>query len=113
MDLPLIGGPSSLAFEHMLTHTQSLRSLTLISPTGRLDDIVLAAARSGLTNNTTLRELTLVSRIVTTLSPILSSLRDHSLLRKLCLFGDAVNLTGLETVPLSENSEITELEIHR
>jgi hypothetical protein len=24
-----------------------------------------------------------------------------------------VNLTGLETVPLSENSEITVLEIHR
>jgi hypothetical protein len=37
MKLPPIGGPSSLAFERMLTHTQSLRSLTLICPAGRLD----------------------------------------------------------------------------
>jgi hypothetical protein len=113
MDLPLIGGPSSLAFEHIVTHTQRLRSLTLICSAGRLDDIAVAAARSGLKKTTTLQELTLdVSHGATTaVSSILTSLRDHPLLRRLCLCGYTVTLTGLETVLLSDNSKITELEI--
>jgi hypothetical protein len=70
INFPSIGGPSSLAFEHMLTHTQSLRSLTLLCPRGRLDDIAVATARSGLKKNTTLRELTLdFSWSVSTLPP--------------------------------------------
>jgi Leucine-rich repeat (LRR) protein len=114
MDFLLIGGPSSLAFEHILTHTQSLRSLTLICSAGRLDDIAVAVARSGLKKNTTLQELTLdVS--TTDVSSILTSLRDHPFLRRLCLceytVNLTVNLTGLETVLLSDNSKITELEI--
>jgi hypothetical protein len=109
-----IGGPSSLAFKHMLTHTQSLRSMTLICTFGQLDDITVAAARSGLKNNTTLQELTLhVSEGgSTTLSSILTGLRDHPLLRRLCLRGHAIDLTGLETVLLSDTSKITELDIH-
>jgi hypothetical protein len=76
----------------------------------------VAAARSGLQNNTTLRELTLdVSRGATTdvFSSIFTSLRNHSLLRKLCVRGYGANLTGLETVLLSGNCKITELEIER
>jgi Ran GTPase-activating protein (RanGAP) involved in mRNA processing and transport len=106
----LTGGPSTLAFENMLTHTQSLRSLSLrLSPT----HIDVAAARSGLQKNTTLRELTLeVSRGAADISPILTSLLDHPLLRRLCLRGHVVDLTGLETVLLSDTSKITELEIN-
>jgi hypothetical protein len=61
MELPRGGGPSNLALENMLTHTQSLRSLNLnlSCPNGLLEDTAEAAARSGLKNNTTLRELTL------------------------------------------------------
>jgi Ran GTPase-activating protein (RanGAP) involved in mRNA processing and transport len=113
VDSRLIGGPSNLALEDMLTHTQSLRSLTLICPVGLLEDIVVAAARSGFEKNTTLRELALVLQDTTTVSPILTSLRDHPLLRRLCLRGDVMDLTGLETVLLSDNSKITELEIHK
>jgi hypothetical protein len=69
----------------------------------------VAAARSGLKKNTTLRELTLECSWV---SPILASLHDHPLLRRLCLHGHVVDLTGLETVLLSDNSKITELDIH-
>jgi Ran GTPase-activating protein (RanGAP) involved in mRNA processing and transport len=113
-----IGGPSSQALENMLTHTQSLRSLSLIYPSGPLEDIAVFAARSGLKKNTTLRELTLAFPPgATTVSPILTSLRDHPLLRRLCLDGylggDVRDLTGLETVSLSETSKITELDIHR
>jgi Ran GTPase-activating protein (RanGAP) involved in mRNA processing and transport len=112
MELDPIGGPSSLAFEQMLTHTQSLQSLTLRCPTGCLDDVAVAAARSGLQKNTTLQEFTLVLRDATPLSPILTSLRDHPFLRRLCLHGHVTDLDGLETVLLSDNSKITELDIH-
>jgi hypothetical protein len=113
MELPREAGSSHLAFESMLKHTQSLRSLTLICH-GGLGDIAVAAVRSGLENNTTLRELTLdfSSAGATTVSPILTSLRDHPLLRRLCLRGYGVDLTGLETVLLSKTSKITALDIH-
>jgi hypothetical protein len=102
----------------MLTHTQSLRSLTLICSVGVLpvEGRFVAAARSGLKNNTTLRELTLefLWGVTTDVSSILTSLCDHPLLRRLlCLRGHTVNLTGLETLLLSDNSKITELEIHK
>jgi Leucine-rich repeat (LRR) protein len=112
IDFPLRGGPSYLALESMLTHTQSLRSLSLICPDGPLEDRDVAAASSGLKQNTTLRELTLkFAWGATTVSPLLTSLRDHPLLRRLCLRGH-VRLAGLETLLLSDTSKITELEIN-
>jgi hypothetical protein len=112
MKLPRWDGPSNLAFENMLTHTQSLRSLSLICPDG-LEDIAVAAVHSGLKKNTTLRELTLqFPRGATAVPPILTSLHDHPLLRRLCL-RDVVDLTGLETVLLTDTFKITELDIHR
>jgi hypothetical protein len=115
IDFRLIGGPSNLALENMLTHTQSLRSLTLICSVGVLpvEGRFVAAARSGLKNNTTLRELTLefLWGVTTDVSSILTSLCDHPLLRRLCLRGDGVDLTGLETVLQSDHSKITEFEI--
>jgi hypothetical protein len=62
--------------------------------------------------NTTLRELTLEVARDTSLSPMLTSLRDHLRLRRLCLHGNPGDLTGLETLLLSETSKITELDIH-
>jgi hypothetical protein len=94
MELPPRGGPSSLALKNMLTHTQSLRSLSLPIPPRHID---VAAAESGFQKNTTLRELTLdFSRVAATVSPILTSLRDHPLLRRLCLRGHVMDLTGLQ-----------------
>jgi Ran GTPase-activating protein (RanGAP) involved in mRNA processing and transport len=112
MVLPLIGGPSNLALEKMLTHTQSLQSLHLRCPGGLLvEGIALATARSGLEKNTTLRELTLDASpcATTAVSSMLTSLRDHPYLRKLCVHGYVADLTGLETVLLSD--KITEMEI--
>jgi Ran GTPase-activating protein (RanGAP) involved in mRNA processing and transport len=111
LHMDLLNGdvPSSLAFGSMLTHTQSLRSLSLrVSRGGN----AVAAAVSGLKKSTTLTELTLEGG-TTTLPPILTSLRDHPLLRKLCLRGNTLDLNGLENVLLSDNSKITELDIHR
>jgi len=112
MESPRVGEPANLAFENALTRTQSLRSLSLSCPDGLTEDMAVAAARSGLKNNTTLRELALeCSWRATTVSPTLTSLRDHPLLRRLCVHGHAADLTGLETVLLSDNSKITELDI--
>jgi hypothetical protein len=52
MGYPYIDGSSNLAIENMLTHTQSLRSLSLMYPDGLLDG--RAAIRSGLKKTTTL-----------------------------------------------------------
>jgi hypothetical protein len=94
----------------MLTHTQSLRSLRLIFPYALVEDWAVAAAQSRLKKNTTLRELTLEFSLQT-VSPMLTSLRDHPHLRRLCLRGCGMNLTELETVLLSNTSKITELDI--
>jgi Ran GTPase-activating protein (RanGAP) involved in mRNA processing and transport len=112
MELPLRdGGSSYLALENMLTHTHSLQSLSLTCPFG-LEDRATSAACSGLKNNTTLRELTVVWQGATTVSPILTSLCDHPHLQQLCLRGSVRDLTGLETMLLSDTSKITELDIH-
>jgi Leucine-rich repeat (LRR) protein len=113
INFALIAGPSNLALESMLTHTQSLRSLSLIFPSG-LEHKAVAAVRSGLKKNTTLRELTLeFSWCATALSPMLTSLRDKPLLQRLCLLGRVLDLTELATVLLSDTSKIMDLEIDR
>jgi hypothetical protein len=110
-ELPPVGGSSNLAFENMLTHTHCLQSLTL-HVGDRLEAKAVAAVRSGLKKNTTLRELTLkVLQGAAIISPLLTSLRDHPLLRRLCLCGHAQDLTGLDTVLLSDSSNISELDI--
>jgi hypothetical protein len=59
INFPRGGGLSNLALENMLTHTQSLQSLSLSCPDGLLEDLIVAATSAGLEKNTTLRELTL------------------------------------------------------
>jgi Ran GTPase-activating protein (RanGAP) involved in mRNA processing and transport len=98
----------------MLTHTQSLRSLSLSCAGGLQEDRTVAAVRSGLKKNTTLRELTLeLSHGDTIVSPILTSLRDHPLLRRLCLRGPVVDMDGLDSLLFSGTSKITELDMDR
>jgi hypothetical protein len=79
INFPLIGEPSNLLFENMLTHTHSLQSLSLSCPDGLLEDLAVAAISSGLEKNTTLAlELTLhLTRGASTIPPILTSLRDQ------------------------------------
>jgi hypothetical protein len=87
--------------------------LTLILQAGLHEDKAVAAARSELKKNTTLRELTLelLWGATTDVFSILTSLRKHPLLQRLCLCGHAMDLDGLETVLLSDTSKITDLGI--
>jgi hypothetical protein len=113
MNFPCGVGSPDLEFENMLSHTQSLRSLILSFQAGPLGDLAVAAASSGLKNNTTLRELRLEDPQDTPVSPIFTNLCDHPHLRRLCLRGRVADLAGLDNLLLSDNSKITELEIHR
>jgi Ran GTPase-activating protein (RanGAP) involved in mRNA processing and transport len=106
------GGPSRLALENLLTHTQSLRSMSLSCPDDSLEDWA-AVASSGLRKNTSLRELTLEFGGFASTSPIFTSVRDHPHLRRLCLRGHMSDVAGLETFLLSDTSKITELDIDR
>jgi Leucine-rich repeat (LRR) protein len=112
IDLPH-GGASSLAFENMLAHTQSLRSLSLTCSGDLLEDgAAVSAARSGLEKNTTLRNFSLLFwQTSPTISPIARSLCDHPHLRRICLTGETLDLTGLDTLLLSDTSKFTELHI--
>jgi Ran GTPase-activating protein (RanGAP) involved in mRNA processing and transport len=113
MELPPVDWPSKLAFTltSMLMHTQSLRSLSLVFPD---EGIALAAAESALKRNTTLRELTLTfAQGITNISSLLTSLRKHPRLRRLCLRGYGMDMSGLDTLLLSDSSKITELDIQR
>jgi Ran GTPase-activating protein (RanGAP) involved in mRNA processing and transport len=106
---------SNLALENLLTNTQSLRSLTLRYPNGLQQDADVAAVSSGLSENTTLRELTLIFRraVTTNLSTIFTSLSEHPHLRRLCLHRFGVDMTGLEVLLASKTSKITELDLLR
>jgi hypothetical protein len=77
--------------------------------------MAVAAAQSGLKDNTTLlRELTLeISQCATIVPSILTNLHDHPLLQRLCMCGYAMDLTRLENLMLSDASKITELNIQR
>jgi hypothetical protein len=104
MELPPIGGLSDLLFEDMLACTESLQHLILSHRICPLEDLAVAAACSGLKKNTTLRKITLeFSQDAATLSPVLTSLHDHPLLRRLCLRKHVDDLTGLDTLLRSEN----------
>jgi hypothetical protein len=108
-----VGEASNLALVKMLTHTKSLQSLSLCVRNGT-EKLDMAAVRSGLKKNTTLRELTLnFPRDATEITLTLTSLSDHPLLRRLCMCGQALDLTGLDILLLSDNSKISELQIHR
>jgi hypothetical protein len=87
MELPCGSGTSNLGLDNILAHTQSLQSLSLWA-SGQLEDLALAAARSGLKKNTSLRELKVeLLQGATTFSSRFTSLHDHPHLRRLCLWG--------------------------
>jgi Ran GTPase-activating protein (RanGAP) involved in mRNA processing and transport len=76
---------------------------------GFLDPEALEMLQSGVTKNTTLRELTLKSWSGTSLTAILTSLRDHPLLQKLSLVDCVEERIGLDILLHNGKSKITDL----
>jgi Ran GTPase-activating protein (RanGAP) involved in mRNA processing and transport len=101
-------GLASVAFQKLLTRTQTLQKLQITSFWQSGDDVQQAAVASGFANNTTLCELELIDWQRDDLAPVLTALQDHPKLQKIRL-NCFRNLSGLEVLLRSQDSKVNEL----
>jgi Ran GTPase-activating protein (RanGAP) involved in mRNA processing and transport len=103
-------GFASVAFQKLLTRTQTLQRLQINSFWQSGDYAQQAAVVSGFANNATLCELELTQQAG--LAPILIALQDHPKLQKIRL-SCVPNLFGLEVLLRSQDSKVHELVLDR
>jgi hypothetical protein len=119
-------GLASVAFQKLLTRTQTLQKLQINSFWQFGDDVQQAAIVSAFANNSTLCELELTQQAAivshfannwmceleltrqTGLAPLLTALQDHQKLQKIRL-NCVLNLSGLEVLWRSQDSKVKEL----
>jgi hypothetical protein len=104
----------SVAFETLLTRTQTLQKLHITGFTYEaFHEVQIAAIVSGFAKNTTLRELGFKRWREADLTPVLTALQDHPALQKVCFHGDfglcLPSLSGLEVLLRRNNSKVKEL----
>jgi Ran GTPase-activating protein (RanGAP) involved in mRNA processing and transport len=110
-----IGGVrfASVAFQQLLTCTQTLQKLEIIGfGHEAFDERLTAAVTSGFANNTTLRDLEFNSWREAELVPVLAALQRHPTLQKIHFSGksmDLPSLSGLEVLLRSQDSKVKEL----
>jgi Ran GTPase-activating protein (RanGAP) involved in mRNA processing and transport len=113
-------GCASVAFQELLTNTQTLHSLAVIRygfEDGELNEVQTAAITSGFANNTTLRDLKFYSWREVDLVPVLTALQYHPALQKIhfrpayCCSKYLPSLSGLDVLLRSQDSKVTELII--
>jgi Ran GTPase-activating protein (RanGAP) involved in mRNA processing and transport len=107
---------ASVAFQELLTCTQTLQKLKLIGSQlilAFLDEADMAAIISGFANNTTLRELKIEGYRANDLAPVLTALQEHPALRKIHLttapHDYLPSLSGLDLLLRSQDSKVKEL----
>jgi hypothetical protein len=98
---------ASVAFQELLTRTQTLQKLAIFGyEEFEVDEVQRAAIISGFANNTTLRNLELDSWREANLAPVLTALQDHPALQKIQLSGESSgylpSLSGLEVLLSSQ-----------
>jgi Ran GTPase-activating protein (RanGAP) involved in mRNA processing and transport len=110
------GGVSldSVAFQEVLTRTQTLQKLAIIGPGYRASNRgQIAAIASGFANNTTLRDIEFNSWLEAELAPVLTALHCHPALQKIHFGAKSVDylpsLSGLEVLLRSQDSKVKEL----
>jgi hypothetical protein len=109
-------GWASVAFQELLTCTQTLQKLQIFGSSLHKDlsEVQIAAISSGFANNTTLRDLKFQGWRPADLAPVLTALQDHPALRKI-YFGPASSyaylqsLSGLDVLLRSQDSRVNEL----
>jgi nitroreductase len=109
---------ASLAFQELLTCTQTLTKLQIVGlSTAAFDEVQIAAIASGLANNTTLRDLEFNSWREVDLTPVLAALQNHPTLERIYFSAKSVNflpsLSRLEVLLRSQNSKVKELDFER
>jgi Ran GTPase-activating protein (RanGAP) involved in mRNA processing and transport len=105
---------ASVAFQELLTRTQTLQKLQ-VSCNEKFDEVQMAAITSGFANNTTLRDLEFNSWPEADLAPVLTALQRHPALEKIhfsAVYLDYLpSLSGLEVLLRSQDSKVKELII--
>jgi Ran GTPase-activating protein (RanGAP) involved in mRNA processing and transport len=105
---------ASMAFEELLTRTQTLQKMKIIGSTYEdFDEVQTAAITSGFANNTTLRDLEFQDWRDAELTPMLTALQHHPMLQKIHFLALCLNylpsLSGLEALLRSQDSKVKEL----
>jgi Ran GTPase-activating protein (RanGAP) involved in mRNA processing and transport len=101
-----------VAFQELLTRTQTLQKLEIIGyDYEAFNEVQTAAIVSGFANNTTLRDLEFNSWRDADLAPVLTALHDHPVLQKICFHAHSAHsgLSGLEVLLRSQASRVKEL----
>jgi Ran GTPase-activating protein (RanGAP) involved in mRNA processing and transport len=108
---------ASVAFQELLTCTQTLQKLEMSSEYQDIDEVQLAAITSGFANNTTLRDLRIESWRSANLVPVLTALQDHPALRRIRLvsvfYACLESVSGLEVLLRSHDSKVKELVLEQ
>jgi Ran GTPase-activating protein (RanGAP) involved in mRNA processing and transport len=109
---------ASVAFQELLTGTQTLRKLEIVgSEDEEFNAVQIAAITSGFANNTTLRDLDLDSWREADLAPVLTALQRHPVLKKIHFnassFDYLPSLSGLEDLLRSQDSKVKELVLEK
>jgi Ran GTPase-activating protein (RanGAP) involved in mRNA processing and transport len=113
---------ASVAFEELLTQTQTLQKLEITgSAFEEFDEVQTAAIASGFANNTTLRDVEFQDWPEADLTPVLTALQDHPALQKIHIsaghwdisFDYLPSLSGLDVLLRSQDSKVRELVLHK
>jgi Ran GTPase-activating protein (RanGAP) involved in mRNA processing and transport len=109
---------ASVAFQELLTSTQTLQKLEICSDYQDFDEVQLAAITSGFANNTTLRDLEFRGWREVDLAPVLTALQDHPALQKIQFRPTYSNnclpcVSGLEVLLRSRDSKVKELVLEQ
>jgi Ran GTPase-activating protein (RanGAP) involved in mRNA processing and transport len=106
---------ASVAFQEVLTGTQTLQKLQIIgSEDEEFNAVQITAITSGFASNTTLRDLKFKSWREADLAPVLTALQRHRTLEKIHFstlgsFHYLQSLSGLEVLLRSQDSKVKEL----
>jgi hypothetical protein len=100
---------ASVAFQELLTCTQTLQNLHISGSVSGYDEVQIAAITSDFANNTTLRDLVFTSWREADLTPVLAALQDHPALQKIHFSAKYLDylpsLSGLEVLLRSHESQ--------
>jgi hypothetical protein len=104
---------ASVAFQELLTCTQTLQKLDIIGSSDRFDEVQTAAIAAGFASNTTLRDLEFSRWQEADLTPVLTALHCHPALEKIHFNGKRLgylpSLSGLEVLLRGQDSKVKEL----
>jgi Ran GTPase-activating protein (RanGAP) involved in mRNA processing and transport len=104
---------ASVAFEELLTRTQTLQKLDIIGSSDRFDEVQTAAIAAGFASNTTLRDLEFSRWQEADLTPVLTALHCHPALEKIHFNGKRLgylpSLSGLEVLLRGQDLKVKEL----